>query len=903
MKDFVSLHNHTIYSLMDSLVRPSELFNRAKDLGQSAIAVTDHFTLAAAWDSLKYSKKTGVKLIMGCEFCFVDDVSNVNAKIRHIILLAKNHIGYKNLLLASKLANDNYIIAFKKVLPRLDWNILEMCSEGLICTTACGSGILARLINNRQADKAKEQAIRLKEIFGENLALEIQPHAMKRNAGDHNDFEDQSLVNHTLIKLGDELGIKVIATTDVHYINKEQWEAHDVEISIGTSMPVRAVSRLKYPSHEFYMKSREEIVRFFSRLYKERAEEFCDNTLFFANMCEEPNWIDPKYSNETGNELPEFPVKDQPDYSVFLDWWENQSDKIRNLKEDSAYLVYWYMRELSKKTPWEKRQEYLDRASEELEVIDFLGFSSYMLIVADYINYCKKNNIPVGCGRGSAGGCLIAYLIGIHTADPIKYGLIFARFLNKYKGEFPDVDTDFASYGKELVQQYISRKYGEDKVAHISNLNTMTPKVYARDIARAFQFGGNAKAAVEMGTAIADSIPKEIKTITDALEEAPLFAEYAESEEYAPLKKFAKDLGGIIKTWSTHAGGLVIGKRPLIECVPLRRDKDGNVVLEYEKKRAEAAGLVKMDILGVSTLDIIDNTLKLIQAAGKPLPGDKLTDYDANDPKTYELISKGDTFCVFQLGTSAGTVDLCEKIKPNCIGDLALINALARPNAKGIRKKFIAVRDSGKEIELLHPTLKRAFSSTHGFAVFEECLMFLAQDVAGWGMHEADRLRKLTKEKGKNPEQVAEWREEFIDGAVENRGLTKELATKIWDDIVDKFQGYAFNKSLYFLENVDIYTSDGKFSRVSTIEDVQPGDYVKSRDEIFGTDIFVKVKGKHDHGKLPLVEVELDSGETVKCTLDHKFRVKENGKMLPLWQIIKEELSIVVDSVVKNTAH
>jgi len=780
---------------MDSLIKPKELFQRAKELGQSSIAITDHGTLAGAWDGLKYSKQVGVKLIFGCEFYFVDDVSDENSKIRHVILLAKNYQGYKNLLLANKLANDNHIILFKKVLPRIDWNVLERCSDGLICTTACGGGILSQLINTRQIDKAKAQAQRLKDIFGDSLALEIQPHAMRRNATQYNDYEDQTLVNHTLIKFGDELGIKVVAATDAHYLNKDGWEAHDALLAIGTRMPARAISRLKYTSHEFYLKSREEVVKFFARRYKDRAEEFCDNSLYFANMCEEPEWINPKYSNPSGNELPEFPVPDQRDYSIFLDWLSEQPEEVRKLREDSAYLRYWCLKEMPYKTPQDKRQEYLDRLDEEFEVIDYLGFSSYMLIVADYVQYCHKNDIPVGPGRGSAGGSLTTYLMGIHTADPIKYGLIFARFLNKFKGEYPDIDLDFASYGKELVQQYIRDKYGDDKVAHISNVNTMTPKVFARDIARAFEYGGNQKAAVEMGTAIADAIPADITTLDSALNKAPLFQEYANSLKYPELKKFAGDLGGIAKVWSTHAGGLVIGKRPLAECVPLRRDKDGTVALEYEKKRTEANGLVKMDILGVSTLDIIINTLQLIKLAGKTPPIKEIIDYDANDPKTYEMISRGDTFCIFQLGTSGGAIDLCKRIKPKCIEDLALINALLRPNAKSVRKPFIKARDSGEETELLHPYLKRAFESTYGFAVFEECLMYVAQDVAGWDMHEADRLRKLTKEKGKDPAKVRVWRKDFIEGAVNNKYVPRKTATQIWDKIVEKFQGYAFNKS------------------------------------------------------------------------------------------------------------
>jgi len=729
---------------------------------------------------------------MGCEFHFVHDLKDENAKIRHVILLAKNHTGYKNILLANKLANDNGIILFGKVIPRIDWKILRRCSEGVICTTACGGGILSRLINTRQYNEALRQAQLLKDIFGDNLAFEIQPHAMTRNASPYNDYEDQRLVNKKLVEFGDVLGVKIIAATDAHYVNKEQWEAHDALLSIGSGVPVRATARLKYTAHEFFMKSRDEVTSFLQRYFKERADEFCDNTLLFASMCESPEWIDPKFSNPSGKELPDFPVKDQEDYEHYRVWLAGQSSDVQELDEDVTYLRFWCKRGFDRRVPAGKEKEYRDRLIEELDVIEELGFASYMLIVADYIDFCKKSDIPMGEGRGSVGGCMVAFLLDIHNADPIKYGLIFSRFLNKFKTEFPDIDSDFASFGKERVTQYIIDKYGADYVAHVSNINTITPKVYARDIARAFQFGGDRKTAVELGTAIADAIPDDIKTVERALDRAPLFIEFAESKEYAPLKKFALDIGGLPRAWSTHAGGLIIGKRKLHKIVPLRKDKDGNVAVEYEKYRVEENGLVKMDILGLSTLDVVANTLKIIESTGQPVPTAH-RDFDAYDKKAYDLISNGETLCVFQLGKSGGTIDLCRKVKPKTIEDIAIINSLARPSARDIREDFIKTKNGEKEVEIMHPTLERAFGGTFGFGLYEECLMYLAQDVAGWDLHEADRLRKLTKEKGRFPKKVKEYKRLFIKDAVEN-GVPEKMATRIWNEIVDKFQGYGFNK-------------------------------------------------------------------------------------------------------------
>lgn len=788
---------------MHSLIKPTELFKKVKELDQSAIAVTDSGTLSGAWDCLKYSKEAGVKLLMGCEFYFVD-VAKTDGRLRHIILIAKNHEGYKNLLMLNKLANDNFVVNFKKVFPRIDWNLLEKYHRGLICTTACSGGILGQLINTKRIDEAKVQAKRLKDIFGDNLGLEIQPHAMIRQANSYNDYCDQSFVNRQLIKFGEELDIRIVPTTNAHYLTKDQWEAHDVLLAIGAGQPAYSRARLKY-DNEFYVRSRDEVKDFFSRLYKEKADLWCDNTLYFASLCEEPDWIDPKYSNPSGKELPEFPVRDQKDFAIFESWLDSEPT-LKTAPLDVSYLRYWCEKEFDSKVPADKKEEYRARLNEEFEVIEYHGFSSYMLIVADYIDYCRKNNIPVGPGRGSVGGSLIGYLTGIHQADPIKYQLIFARFHNKEKTSFPDIDTDFAPSGREEVQAYIIKKYGEDHVAHVSNVNTMTPKVYARDIARTFEYGGDRKAAVAIGTALADSIPKqvpEIKTLEEAFEQSPLFNEYA-TNKYTELKKYAEHLGGKAKAWSTHAGGLVIGKRPLAEFVPLRRDKEGSIAIEYEKERAESNGLVKMDTLGLETLDIIKNTYYLIALSGKSLPPNP-PNYDEYDQKTYDLLAKGDTLCVFQLGESGGTIDLCRKVKPRSIEDISLINALARPSARDIREDFVAARSGETEVELLHPNLQRAFGPTYGFGLFEECLMYLAQDIAGWDLHDADRLRKLTKEKGKNPKKVAAWKKEFVEDAVTKKGIPQKTAKQIWEEVVDKFQGYGFNVSHSILYSMISY--------------------------------------------------------------------------------------------------
>ena len=804
MTDFVSLHNQTDFSILDSLISPKALLKRAKELGQTAIAITDHGTLASAWDAWKASKDIGVKLIIGCECYFTNDASNIDDKLRHVVLIAKNATGYRNLLTLNKKGFDNNSFIGKRVYSVIDWKLLEQHSEGLICLTACGNGIVSQLLMNHKTDEAEQTLVRLHAIFGDNLGIEVQPNNMKRGSNIYNDEIDQNFLNRQLINLGKKLNIRVVAACNAHYLKKEDHDTHDVFLAIGSHQPVYSNYRLKYPVPDFYLKTGEEVKAFFTRNYgEETAQSLCNNSLYFANLCEVPQWIDPKFSNPTGKELPVFPVKDETDYPEFIEWISRQSADLQKLEEDKLFLRYrcekLFDSRVKNLTP-EQRTQYFVRIDEELDVLEYHGFSSYMLIVADFIEWARAQEIAVGEGRGSVGGSLVAFLLGIHQADPIKYNLIFARFHNKEKSSFPDIDTDFAPSGREKVQNYLRQKYGEDHVAHVSNVNTITPKVYVKDIARACELGGSKDAAFKIGTEVADCIPTEIHSIEDALDKVPLFAEYC--KQYPQFIQY-KEICGKYRAWSTHAGGIIISARPLTGLIPLRKDKDGALAIEYDKDKAEENGLVKMDTLGLSTLDIIGQTMKLIKEAGKPLPPAVLN-YEEYDEATYNLISGGDTFCVFQLGTSGGTIDLCRRIKPKSINDISYVNSLARPSARDMRNDFILTKDGKKPFALLHPFLGRAFNNTFGFGLYEESLMYLAQDIAGWSLHSADRLRKLTKEKGKNPKKVQEWRTEFVRDAVKNT-VSEAISQRIWDEVVDKFQGYGFNMSHSILYSMTSY--------------------------------------------------------------------------------------------------
>lgn len=787
---FVSLHNQTPYSLLDALPSPKELLVRAGELFQPAIAITDHGSLAGAWDAYKAYKSIGTKLIIGCEMYFVSDVVHKDEeKFKHIVLLAKNAEGYKNILTLNKRGYDNCASFTKKIYPVIDWKMLEKYSSGVICLTACGNGIISQLLMQKKFQEAEDTVLKLQKIFGDDLGLEVQPNNMRRNATPYTEEIDQKFINHQLINLGKKLNIKIVPACNTHYLKKEDAQAHDVLLAVGSHQPVYSNFRIKYSVPDFYLKSGDEVHAFFARNYGEEfATQICENSVYFADKCESPDWIDPKYSNPSGKELPIFPAKDEPDFNVFINWLSYQSEDIKALDEDKQYLRFKSEELFVKKGLDKKGQEYRDRLEEELDVFYHCGVSSYMLIVADYVKWARNNGVSVGVGRGSVGGSLIAYLLDIHKADPIKYGLVFPRFHNKLKKSYSDIDLDFSKTNRYKVIEYITNKYGNDNVAQISNLMGITPKVYARDVARACELGGSREEAVRIGNAVADSIPADIHSIDSALKDAPLFGEYC--KKYPEYIKY-KDVSGKFRSFGIHAAGIIIAARPLTGLVPMRTDKNGVTSLEYDKDAAEENGLVKMDILGLTTLDIIDKTNEIIRSLGKEVPE---VDYEEYDQKTYDLISSGNTYGVFQFGTSGGTVDLCKKIKPKNIEDLALITTLARPASKDIRDEFVKTRNGQQTNTLMHPSLSRALGPTFGFPIYDESLLVLAKDVAGWELDDADKLRKLTKEKGKNPKKVAQWHQEFVEGAVKN-GIHKEIAEKIWENVIVRFASYSFNKS------------------------------------------------------------------------------------------------------------
>lgn len=794
--NYISLHNHSFYTMMRSTIKPTVLIDRASEMGLKSIAITDSFTFGGVWDAYKQAKKKRIKLIVGCQVNFVEDTSPIldfnsgssktKPKIfpKTLILLAKNKSGYSNLL---KLNVDSYNNKLNKT-PLIDWDMLEKYSKDVICLTGDATGILAQSIALRNYDKAYEDAKKLKNIFGNNLFIELEPNNLQIG------FCDQILTNRKSLELSRRLNIKPLAASNARYLKKEEHKALDMlmTISSGRSLRNRTRPRFEYP--QLFLHSREEVVNFFKRNYDEAlGNELCDNTVEVSDMCERPNWVSPEVVTGDKAQLPTFKVKDEECYDNFKEWENNLSNELKKIDEDKKYMRYWCEKNWDKFVPNDRDKEYKERYEKELEIYEKLGFSSYMLITADFLRWARENGVATGPGRGSVGGSLVAYLLEIHKADPIKYGLIFERFLNEEKNEYPDIDNDIDSIGREKVLDYVSKKYGNTYVAHVSNFLTFTPKVAITDVMTALEIGGSRKDAFKIAKNITETIPGEAKNIDDAIKGSKLFAEFV--KERPEIKEYAESLIGIIRSWATHAAGVVIGKYDLYGLVPLRLDDNGVLALEWDKNRTEENGLVKIDFLGLETLNIIKTTRKIIKSLNKELPPNPPSCNVYYDD-VYNIVTTGNTFGVFQLGASGGTIGLCNAIEPKSLDDLAVITSLARPGVPtDVKKSYIERRFGREEVKIPHPNLKRAVEATMGYCIFEESFLWLAHDLCGWNLQQADKMRKISKLKAKGKQLLKELYSDFIKDSMEHSKVSKEFAEKIWNEWIIPLSGYAFNKS------------------------------------------------------------------------------------------------------------
>ena len=876
---FVSLHNHTeVGSPLDGMNNVKDLFVRAKEIDHPAVAITDHGTMTAHYDAWKASQETGIKLIPGMEAYFTDDLTL--KKSYHLVLLPINEAGYRNLLHLNFIAYQNQVSGFMgKKTPRLTWEHLEKYNGGLFCLTACSNGIVGKtLISENDEKKAISHIKRFYKIFGDRLRLEIQPHALydiDKNGKEVN----QVKLNQKLVQFSNDYEIPYVITCDAHYLDAQAAKYHDLMLAIKDKKSFDDPDRFKYGVQDMYLKTADEIVGFFGT---EISEIGMRNTLDVMNACDEPSYLKPR-----GAMLPKYDMTGQDDYDDFHTWHQSICASV---EEDKAYLRYKCMggfKHLCSGFSLEKKAEYWERVKTELGVLEEKDFSSYMLIVADYINWAK-NIMPVGPARGSAAGSLVAYLTGITSIDPIKYDLIFERFHNNQKKSFPDIDTDFSN--PALVKDYIRDRYGEDRVASISNWSTLSPKVIIKDVARSLRLGGDKSTAFQIANKITDCMGDE-KTIEKERKSNHIFDAYM--QDNPELYMYAQKLQNLTRNWSVHAAGVVIGGENLSFIIPLRIEEKGEngkalVVTQWEKTRCENNGLIKMDLLGLETLTVIAETFKLIEET----IGEKLAieDIELDDTAVYDMIGRGDTAGVFQLESSL--TPLCMKLKPKSIPDISIINAIGRPSCQpSERKKYVARRLGKEEPVYPHKSTIRALKDTYGVLVYEEQAMFLAQDCAGWNLNQADALRKISKLKGKDQELVLKTEANFIRDCMKHTGMSYEAASDIWTEYILPLSGYAFNKCLLFATPVRIIRNNEEI--VLPIQEVKSNDYVLSRSESTKEDILIKVKDNHYHGKFPVFTITLDTGEKITCTKNHKFRTT-TGEMLPLWMIMEQNLEIVV---------
>jgi DNA polymerase-3 subunit alpha len=758
MSDFIHLHNHSHYSLQDGACRVEDLIDAAVKNNMHAVALTDHGVMYGVLQFYKKAVKAGIKPIIGME-AYVDfeksrfekkaDITDGRKRSKHynhLLLLAKNEVGYKNLMKISTIGHTEGFY-YK---PRIDWEILSKYKDGLVCTSACPAGPISTPLINHEWDKAKDTAIKLKELFGEDFYLEIQDHGM--------DIEKPILEG--MPKLASELGIKLVATNDTHYIEKEHAISHNILIMLGDKSGNSNYEELRYGTDQIYFKSADEMKKIFGK-YKGAIE----------NTLEIEEKINLKLEFK-GHYYPVFPIP--------------KDSKAKTLEEYLTQLAYEGLHRRFKKIT----REIEDRMKYELDVIIKMGYAGYFLIVQDFINASRKRGIPVGPGRGSAAGSLIAYALGITNVNPLEYDLLFERFLNPERKSMPDIDVDFADDKRAEVISYVKEKYGENSVAQIITFNRLSSKQVIRDVARVL------KIPIPQVENITKYIPSKfgkVYTIDQALKEVPELKWLNNTDDpmMQELIRHAKILEGMNRNASKHAAGVVITPGDVSDYVPLAIYGDQGetaTVTQFNMKDLEDAGLLKMDFLGLDTLSIIRDTIDLVkQNRGIEID---IENIPIDDEKTFELFGKGQTTAVFQF-ESAPMREYLRKLKPNSIKDLAAMNALYRPGPMDYIDDFIDRKHGRKEIKYLHPVLEPILKETYGIIVYQEQVIQIANKVAGMSLAEADLLRRAMGKK--DLQAMKEQRDKFIKGAVENN-IDKNIAEEIFEAI-DKFANYGFNKS------------------------------------------------------------------------------------------------------------
>ncbi|MFO8088692.1 MAG: DNA polymerase III subunit alpha [Desulfatiglandaceae bacterium] len=755
---FVHLHVHTEYSLLDGAIRIKQMLAKCKSLNMPAVAVTDHGNMFGAVQFYDLSSKAGIKPIIGAEVYVAPgdrrdrtQPTDGNPSAYHLVLLVMNETGYRNL---SRLITLGHLEGFYYH-PRVDLELLTRYNEGLIALTGCLKGMVPNLIDRGMFDAANKKALELQRIFDhDRLYLEVQANKLPR----------QQVVNQGLRQISSDLSIPLVATNDCHYLNREDAEVHDVLLCIQTGKNLDDKNRLKFTGTEFYFKTREEMLEALPDF-----EDALDNTRHIAERCD--------YHMEFGNY--KYPAFNLPDNSSLEDELDEAARNGLTARIESR-------EQQEGSIDAEEIEEYRRRLEYELGIIKSMGFAGYFLIVADFIDFARKAGIPVGPGRGSAAGSLVAYSLRITNIDPLKYGLLFERFLNPDRISMPDIDIDFCINGRDEVIKYVAKKYGRENVSQIITFGTMKARGAIRDVGRTLN--------IPLGEVdrIAKLVPEGpgVK-LESAIENEPQLKQLERQEgPMGKLLKISRELEGLTRHASTHACGVVIADRPLVDYLPLFKGSRDEIVTQFTMDRVEQLGLIKFDFLGLKTLTVIKQALDLIlQTTGKTIDIEKIP---LDDEATFKLCSEGKTTGVFQL-ESSGMKELLRNLRPEVFEDMIALVALYRPGPLGSNmvKDFIDGKNGKGSIRYPLPQLAPVLKETYGVILYQEQVMKIAQIVADYSLAEADELRKAVGKK--KPEVLAAHKRRFIDGALANQ-VPKETAEHLFS-LIDKFGGYGFNKS------------------------------------------------------------------------------------------------------------
>ncbi|HXG30440.1 MAG TPA: DNA polymerase III subunit alpha [Thermodesulfobacteriota bacterium] len=750
---FVHLHLHSQYSLLDGAIKFEELFLRVREYGMPAVALTDHGNLFGAFEFYKEAKKAGIKPIVGCEV-YVSPGSRQDKspeeKNHHLIVLSMNEEGYKNL---SRLVTKAYFEGFYRK-PRIDHELLDTHREGLIVLSGCLNGEFCKYILANDLQGALRTAAKYKEIFGDRYYLEVQA----------NRLPEQEIVNQRIKEIGKRLGIPAVATNDCHYLRREDSKPHDILLCIQTGATVKDEKRFRFKGDEYFLKSREEMLDCLGGF-----EDEIERTLEVAERCD--------FEFKTnGYKFPLFELEGG-----------------KSLDEHMAHLAREGLERRLRETgiSGSKVDTYKERLETEIETIKKMGFSGYFLVVSDFINHAKSHGIPVGPGRGSAAGSLVAYALGITEIDPIPYNLIFERFLNPERVSMPDIDVDFCAERRDEVIKYVTEKYGADKVAQIGTFGTMSAKAVVKDVGRVL---GIPYADVDRVTKLIPTFRGKVSSIDDSISQIPQLKELIQkSPNLRELIEIARPLEDMVRHSSTHAAGIVISNEPLADYIPLYKGSRDEIVTQFDMDSIENLGFVKFDFLGLKTLTVIDKAVKFIQE-NHALETSKfdIKRIPLDDPDVYRLLSSGRTRGVFQI-ESPGMKELLMKLQPSTFEDIIAVLALYRPGPldSGMVDEFIKRKHGQKRIDYPLSELKEILKDTYGLFVYQEQIMKTASVLADYSLGEADLLRRAMGKK--KPEEMKAQRERFLEGA-RKKGISIKKAEEIFD-AMEKFAEYSFNKS------------------------------------------------------------------------------------------------------------